>query len=105
MKNLLQKILDGLTYKDLAGRRQPRSYAVITGLLLFHASAGGRRSLVQSHPDDEDCAGNAQGSGRYGSSPYCNTYSAGLSSNASWLPHRSGKMVARPHLGRPELRS
>ena len=35
MKNLLQKILDGLTYRDLAGRRQPRSYAVITGLLLF----------------------------------------------------------------------
>lgn len=35
MKNLLQKILDGLTYKDLAGRRQPRAYTVITGLILF----------------------------------------------------------------------
>ena len=35
MKILFQKILDGLTYKDLAGRRQPRAYTVITGLILF----------------------------------------------------------------------
>jgi hypothetical protein len=28
-------ILDGLTYPDLAGRRRPRSYAVITGVLLL----------------------------------------------------------------------
>ena len=35
MKNLLQKILDGLTYKDLAGQRQPRAYTVMTGIILL----------------------------------------------------------------------
>jgi hypothetical protein len=35
MKSLLQEILDGLTYKDLAGQRQPRAYTVITGILLL----------------------------------------------------------------------
>ena len=105
MKNLLQKILDGLTYRDLAGRRQPRSYTVITGLLLFTlllvaGAALFNRTLmmrtVQETP--RAVAVTAQ-------APSCNTYSAGLSGNASWLPHRSGKMVARSHLGQPELRS
>ena len=35
MKNLLLKILDGLTYKDLAGQRQPRAYTVMTGIILL----------------------------------------------------------------------
>lgn len=35
MKKLLQTIFDGLTFKDLAGKRQPRAYAVITGVILF----------------------------------------------------------------------
>ena len=35
MKSLLQEILDGLTYKDLAGQRQPRAYTVVTGILLL----------------------------------------------------------------------
>ena len=35
MKSLWKTILDGLTYKDLAGKRQPRAYTVITGLILF----------------------------------------------------------------------
>ncbi len=35
MKNILQSILDGLTFKDLVGKRRPRTYAVIAGLILF----------------------------------------------------------------------
>jgi hypothetical protein len=35
LKPLLNTILDGLTFKDLAGRRQPRGYAVITGIMLL----------------------------------------------------------------------
>ena len=35
MKSLWNTILDGLTYKDLAGKRQPRIYTVVTGLLLL----------------------------------------------------------------------
>jgi len=35
MKSLWKTILDGLTYKDLAGKRQPRSYTIITGLILL----------------------------------------------------------------------
>jgi hypothetical protein len=35
MKSLLNAILDGLTYKDIAGKRQPRTYAVITGVILI----------------------------------------------------------------------
>ena len=35
MKFFLKTILDGLTYTDLAGKRQPRIYTVITGLILL----------------------------------------------------------------------
>ncbi len=46
MKSLLKTILDGLTYKDLAGHRQPRAYTVMTGLiLLLILMAGGMAGL------------------------------------------------------------
>ena len=46
MKSLWKTILDGLTYKDLAGKRQPRTYTVITGLiLLLLLMAGGMAGL------------------------------------------------------------
>ncbi len=46
MKTLWKTILDGLTYKDLAGKRQPRAYTVITGLiLLLLLMAGGMAGL------------------------------------------------------------
>jgi hypothetical protein len=46
MKSLLKTILDGLTYKDLAGKRQPRIYTVFTGLILLLLSvAGGMAGL------------------------------------------------------------
>jgi len=46
MKTLWKTILDGLTYKDLAGRRQPRIYTVVTGLiLLLLLVAGGMAGL------------------------------------------------------------
>jgi hypothetical protein len=46
MKSLWKTILDGLTYKDLAGKRQPRSYTIITGLiLLLLLMAGGMAGL------------------------------------------------------------
>jgi len=46
MKSLLKTILDGLTYQDLAGKRQPRTYTVITGLiLLLLLMAGGMAGL------------------------------------------------------------
>jgi len=53
MKSLWKTILDGLTYKDLAGKRQPRIYTVVTGLillLLFIAGsmAGLNRYLLMS---------------------------------------------------------
>lgn len=35
MKFLLKTILDGLTYTDLAGKRQPRIYTAMTGLILL----------------------------------------------------------------------
>jgi len=35
LKPLWNIILDGLTFKDLAGRRQPRGYAIITGIMLL----------------------------------------------------------------------
>ena len=35
MKNLLNTLLDGLTYKDLAGKRQPRAFALLGGVVLF----------------------------------------------------------------------
>ncbi len=35
MKSLWKAILDGLTFKDLAGRRQPRTFTVLAGLLLI----------------------------------------------------------------------
>jgi len=34
MKSLFTAILDGLTFKDIAGKRQPRAYTVLTGLVL-----------------------------------------------------------------------
>ena len=46
MKSIWKTILDGLTYKDLAGKRQPRTYTVITGLiLLLLLMAGGLAGL------------------------------------------------------------
>lgn len=46
MNSLWKTILDGLTYKDLAGKRQPRAYTVITGLILFLLfTAGGMAGL------------------------------------------------------------
>ena len=46
MKSLWKTILDGLTYTDLAGKRQPRIYTVITGLiLLMLLMAGGMAGL------------------------------------------------------------
>ena len=46
MKSLWKTILDGLTYKDLAGKRQPRIYTVVTGLiLLLLFMAGGMAGL------------------------------------------------------------
>jgi hypothetical protein len=46
MKSLWRTILDGLTYKDLAGKRQPRAYTVMTGLiLLLLLTAGGMAAL------------------------------------------------------------
>ncbi|MBI5351700.1 MAG: hypothetical protein HZB50_03585 [Chloroflexi bacterium] len=35
MKSLFTTILDGLTYKDLSGHRQPRAYTVMSALILF----------------------------------------------------------------------
>lgn len=46
MKSFWKTILDGLTYKDLAGKRQPRVYTVVTGLiLLLLFMAGGMAGL------------------------------------------------------------
>ena len=46
MKSLWKTILDGLTFKDLAGKRQPRIYTVVTGLiLLLLFVAGGMAGL------------------------------------------------------------
>jgi hypothetical protein len=46
MKSLWKTILDGLTYQDLAGKRQPRVYTVVTGLiLLLLMMAGGMAGL------------------------------------------------------------
>ncbi|GER78931.1 MAG: hypothetical protein HZC39_13665 [Chloroflexi bacterium] len=46
MNSLWKTILDGLTYQDLAGKRQPRIYTVITGLiLLLLFAAGGMAGL------------------------------------------------------------
>jgi hypothetical protein len=35
MNSLWKTILDGLTYKDLAGKRQPRAYTALSGLILL----------------------------------------------------------------------
>jgi hypothetical protein len=46
MNSLWKTILDGLTFTDLAGKRQPRTYTVITGLiLLLLFMAGGMAGL------------------------------------------------------------
>lgn len=46
MKSLWKTILDGLTYKDLAGKRQPRTYlAISTLILLLLLMAGGMAGL------------------------------------------------------------
>ncbi|MBX3039052.1 MAG: hypothetical protein KF758_19225 [Anaerolineales bacterium] len=46
MNSLWKTILDGLTYTDLAGKRQPRIYTVVTGLiLLILLMAGGLAGL------------------------------------------------------------
>lgn len=46
MKSLWKTILDGLTFKDLAGRRQPRAYTAITGLILLVLSMAGGLALL-----------------------------------------------------------
>lgn len=46
MKALWNTILDGLTFTDLAGRRQPRQYAVVAGVILFIVIALGGMSWV-----------------------------------------------------------
>ena len=53
MKSLWKTILDGLTFKDLAGKRQPRIYTVVTGLILLlllmaGSMAGLNRYLLMS---------------------------------------------------------
>jgi len=53
MKSLWKTILDGLTYKDLAGHRRPRYYTIITGLILLvllmaGAMAGLTRYMLMS---------------------------------------------------------
>jgi hypothetical protein len=35
MKSFLNIILDGLTFKDIAGKRQPRAYTILTGFILL----------------------------------------------------------------------
>jgi len=45
MKSLWKTILDGLTYTDLAGKRQPRVYTVVTGLILLLLLVGGMVGL------------------------------------------------------------
>ncbi|NJC95315.1 MAG: hypothetical protein FIB03_03080, partial [Anaerolineae bacterium] len=35
MQNIWRTILDGLTYQDLAGKRQPRAFAVLSLIVLF----------------------------------------------------------------------
>ena len=85
MKSLWKTILDGLTYKDLAGKRQPRIYTVVTGLiLLLLFMAGGMAGLnryllmsrvqatpvsvsLSSHPPDTD--GGAGGNGNHCDQP------------------------------------
>ncbi|MBI5965462.1 MAG: hypothetical protein HY863_18450 [Chloroflexi bacterium] len=49
MKSLLKMILDGLTYKDLAGHRQPRAYTVVTGLLLLLLLVTGGMTMFNRH--------------------------------------------------------
>lgn len=54
MNSLWKTILDGLTFTDLAGKRQPRIYTVITGLILLllfavGGMAGLNRYLLMSH--------------------------------------------------------
>lgn len=46
MKSLWKTILDGLTYKDLAGKRQPRAYSVITIAILVLLILVGGFSLM-----------------------------------------------------------
>jgi len=54
MNSLWKIILDGLTYTDLAGKRQPRIYTVVTGLILLllllaGGMAGLNRYLMMRH--------------------------------------------------------
>ena len=49
MKSLLKIILDGLTYKDLAGHRQPRAYTVVSGLLLLLLLIAGGTAMLNRY--------------------------------------------------------
>ena len=49
MKSLWKTILDGLTYQDLAGHRQPRAYTVITGLILLLLTMAGSAALLNRY--------------------------------------------------------
>ncbi len=49
MKSLWKTILDGLTYKDLAGKRQPRIYTVITGLILLLLFMAGGMAVLNRY--------------------------------------------------------
>ena len=43
---MFNTILDGLTYKDLAGKRQPRAFTVLAGLILLVVSMAGGLALL-----------------------------------------------------------
>lgn len=45
MKTLWKSILDGLTFRDLGGRRQPRAYTVISGLIFCMLVLAGATAL------------------------------------------------------------
>jgi len=47
VKSILQKILDGISYKDIAGRRQPRTFALFALLILALLLLTGGMALLQ----------------------------------------------------------
>jgi hypothetical protein len=49
MKSLWKTILDGLTYTDLAGKRQPRIYTIVTGLILSLLFLTGTMALLNHY--------------------------------------------------------
>lgn len=47
MRSLFSTILDGLTFKDIAGKRHPRTYALFVGILLFFMLVIGSCTALQ----------------------------------------------------------